>query len=149
MRWTPHVTVAAIIHKENQFLLVEEKIDDKLLLNQPAGHWENGETLIEAVIRETLEETAWYFKPEFLVGIYQWQHPEKLEKTYLRFAFSGSVGKFDASRPLDKPIVRTIWADYNTIIKTQFKHRSPQLLRCVDDFLQGYKVPLSFLINLK
>ena len=142
-RWQPHVTVAAIIERENQFLLVEENIENQLMLNQPAGHWENGETLLEAVIRETLEETAWHFTPEHLVGIYQWQPPNRPDQTYLRFAFCGSLTDFEENRKLDSPIVRTIWSDYDALIASKPKHRSPQLLLCVDDYLKGNRFPLN------
>ncbi|MDH5256427.1 MAG: NUDIX hydrolase [Gammaproteobacteria bacterium] len=149
MRWQPHVTVAAIIERENQFLVVEEDIENQLLLNQPAGHWENGETLIEAVMRETLEETAWHFVPEYLVGIYQWQHPDKADTTYLRFAFSGSLTHFDENRQLDSPIVRTLWQNHEDLIKNRARHRSPQLLLCINDYLNGNRFPLNCLVNVK
>ncbi|MDH3327259.1 MAG: NUDIX hydrolase [Gammaproteobacteria bacterium] len=149
MRWQPHVTVAAVIEQDNQFLLVEENIDNQLMLNQPAGHWENGETLIEAVIRETLEETAWHFVPEFLIGIYQWQHPTLPEETYLRFAFTGSLLSFEKNRQLDNPIVRTVWQDYEELLHSRARHRSPQLLLCVDDYLQGKRYPIECLIEVK
>ncbi len=148
-RWQPYVTVAAIIERDDQFLLVEEDIDGKLTLNQPAGHWENGETLTEAVIRETLEETAWHFTPEYLVGIYQWQHPKRTELTYLRFAFGGSLTKFEENRKLDSPIVRTLWCDYDKLINTQSRHRSPQLQLCVDDYLAGKRFSMDILTHVK
>lgn len=149
MRWQPHVTVAAIIEKDDKFLLVEENIDGKIMLNQPAGHWENNETLVEAVIRETLEETAWHFSPENLIGIYQWKHPTRSDETYLRFAFSGSLIKFEESRKLDEPIIRTIWLDYETLQSNQAIHRSPQLLLCVEDYLSGKLFPLDCLTEVR
>jgi len=149
IRWTPHVTVAAIIEQDDKFLLVEENINDQLLLNQPAGHWENNETLVEAVIRETLEETAWHFSPEFLIGIYQWQLPSNTKETYLRFAFSGTIDQFEKERELDSPIVRTIWQDYGTLLQTKKRHRSPQLLLCIDDYLKGNRFPIDCLIEVK
>ena len=149
MRWLPHVTVAAIIEQENKFLLVQENINGQLLLNQPAGHWENGETLIEAVIRETLEETAWHFAPEYLVGIYQWQVPNNPDQIYLRFAFAGSIINFETDLTLDDPIVRTVWHDYEALLKTRNQHRSPQLLQCVDDYRAGKRYSLDCLVNVK
>jgi len=147
-RWQPHVTVAAIIEKDARFLLVEECINGQLLLNQPAGHWENGETLIDAISRETLEETAWHFKPEYLVGIYQWQPPEQPQSTFLRFAFAGSLSGFEEDRELDSPITRTLWYKHQEIKESQDRHRSPQLLRCVEDYLKGKRYPLQVLNKL-
>src|ERR1700686_411100 len=98
MVWKPDVTVAAVIERSGRFLLVEERIRGRLVLNQPAGHLEDGEELLDAVIRETLEETAWQFTPEGLLGIYQWRSPRG--HTTLRFAFTGSVQGSDADRPL-------------------------------------------------
>jgi len=149
MRWKPHVTVAAVVEQDGKFLLVEEKIRNELLLNQPAGHLDANESLIDAVIRETLEETAWEFLPESLVGIYQWQVPKQPEKVYIRFTFSGSVANFDADRELDTPIVRTIWSSYEDIVNSQNRHRSPQLLRCVDDYRAGVRIPLSSVVEVK
>jgi len=149
VRWLPHVTVAAIIEQENKFLLVEENINGQLLLNQPAGHWENGETLIEAVIRETLEETAGHFTPEYLVGIYQWQVPNNPGQIYLRFAFAGSISHFETDFILDDPIVRTVWYDYEALLDTRHQHRSPQLLQCVDDYRTGKCYSLDCLVNVK
>src|ERR1700689_5643906 len=107
MVWKPDVTVAAIIERSGRFLLVEERIRGRLVLNQPPGHLEDGEALLDAVIRETLEETAWQFTPEALLGIYQWRSARG--HTTLRFAFTGSVHGYDAARPLDPPIVTTHW----------------------------------------
>jgi 8-oxo-dGTP pyrophosphatase MutT (NUDIX family) len=107
MVWKPDVTVAAIIERSGRFLLVEERIRGRLVLNQPAGHLEDGEALLDAVIRETLEETAWQFTPEALLGVYQWRSARG--HTTLRFAFTGTVQGYDAGRPLDPPIVTTHW----------------------------------------
>lgn len=148
MRWQPFVTVAAVIEKENKFLLVEEKINGENLLNQPAGHWEKNETLIEAVIRETLEETAWYFQPEYLLGIYRWQLPNQQEQCYLRFAFTGKLLDKDTGRKLDPPIITTTWMTKNQLLAEQHRHRSPQVLRCVEDYLAGKRFPLDCLVNV-
>ena len=142
-RWLPHVSVAAIIEKDNKFLLVEERKEGKLLLNQPAGHWENNETLIEAVIRETLEETTWHFRPTYLVGIYQWQHPNIQELTYLRFAFAGELLTQDTSLKLDDGIENTVWYNKKEIDDSAERHRSPQLIKCVEDYLNGQRYPLN------
>ena len=143
MTWKPHVTVAAIIEREGQFLLVEEHSDDGLVYNQPAGHLESGESLIQAVRRETLEETAWHFEPQALVGIYRWPHPRKAI-TYLRFAFRGTLGQH-TERTLDHGIVRALWLDYAQIQALQAQHRSPQVMRCIDDYLAGKHIALDLL----
>ena len=143
--WKPRVTVAAIVERENKFLIVEENIDGQLMLNQPAGHWEDNETLIEAVIRETREETAWQFTPSHLVGIYQWKHPST-DDTYLRFAFAGNVYQHDESQPLDQGIVQAVWLSRDEILAREQFHRSPQLMMCIDDYLAGKNISLNALI---
>jgi len=146
-RWLPHVSVAAIIERDHKFLLVEERKEGKLMLNQPAGHWENNETLMEAVVRETLEETTWHFRPTYLVGIYQWQHPKNQELTYLRFAFAGNLLTQDPTRSLDEGIENTVWYSKKEILDSVDRHRSPQLIKCVEDYLNGKQYPLEC-INL-
>src|SRR6202161_4805857 len=107
MVWKPDVTVAAVVERGGRFLLVEERIRGRLVLNQPAGHLEDGEALLDAVVRETLEETGWQFTPEALLGVYQWRSSRG--HTTLRFAFTGSVQGYDAARPLDPPIEAPPW----------------------------------------
>lgn len=141
VRWKPNVTVAGIIESRGRFLLVEEDTRDGLMLNQPAGHLEDGETLIEAVRREVLEETAHPFEPTHLVGIYQWRDVAG-GRTFLRHAFAGTVGERDADRALDQGIVRALWMTRDEIAASAARHRSPWVLPCVDDFLAGRRVPL-------
>jgi 8-oxo-dGTP pyrophosphatase MutT (NUDIX family) len=143
MVWKPDVTVAAIIERSGRFLLVEERIRGRLVLNQPAGHLEDGEALIDAVIRETLEETAWQFTPEALLGVYQWRSARG--HTTLRFAFTGSVHGYDAARPLDPPIVTTHWLAREEISQRTARLRTPLVLRCVEDYLAGRRLPLDVL----
>ena len=143
MVWKPDVTVAAIIERSGRFLLVEERIRGRLVLNQPAGHLEDGEALLDAVIRETLEETAWQFTPEALLGIYQWRSARG--HTTLRFAFTGSVHGYDAARPLDPPIVTTHWLAREEIAQRAARLRTPLVLRCVEDYLGGRRLPLDVL----
>jgi 8-oxo-dGTP pyrophosphatase MutT (NUDIX family) len=143
MVWKPDVTVAAVIERGGRFLLVEERIRGQLVLNQPAGHLEDGETLLNAVIRETLEETAWQFTPEALLGIYQWRSPRG--HTTMRFAFIGSVQGYDAARPLDAPIVTTHWLAREEIVQRSARLRTPLVLRCIEDFLAGRRLPLDAL----
>jgi 8-oxo-dGTP pyrophosphatase MutT (NUDIX family) len=143
MVWKPDVTVAAVIERNGRFLLVEERIRGRLVLNQPAGHLEDGESLLDAVMRETLEETAWRFTPEWLLGIYQWRSPRG--HTTLRFAFTGSVHGHDAGRPLDPPIVTTHWFARAEIAQRAPQLRTPLVLRCIDDWLAGRRLPLEAL----
>lgn len=144
--WKPNVVVAAIIEENGRFLLVEEETDDGLRYNQPAGHLEKGESLLDAVRREAFEETAHHFEPQQLVGIYKWPHPTK-DLTYLRFAFTGVVGGYDPTARLDDGILRAVWMTRDEIVTSQARHRSPFVLRCVDDYLAGWRYPLDLLIE--
>jgi len=146
MIWKPNVTVAAVAERDGQFLLVEEHTDEGTVLNQPAGHLEADETLLEAVMRETLEETAYHFQPEFLLGIYRWQKPCS-NVAYLRFAFTGHTSGFDAQRKLDQGIIRAAWMTEADIRKQAHRHRSPLVLRCVQDYLAGTRYPLDILVH--
>ncbi|MEN6586590.1 MAG: NUDIX hydrolase [Sulfuricella sp.] len=144
MIWKPHVTVAAVIERNGKFLLVEEETDDGPLFNQPAGHWEPGETLTDGVIREAQEETAYAFTPQSLLGIYSWHHPRK-DITYLRFAFTGSVGAHDPQQSLDTGIIRAVWLTLDEMRATRSRHRSPLVLQCVEDYLAGRRFPLDLI----
>jgi 8-oxo-dGTP pyrophosphatase MutT (NUDIX family) len=147
MIWKPNVTVAAIIERDGKFLLVEEETADGVMFNQPAGHLEEGETLLEAVRREVWEETAHRFEPDALLGVYHWKHPQKAI-TYLRFAFLGSITGHDPSQPLDVGILRAVWMTQDEIRATQGRHRSPQVLKCVEHYQAGQRFPLSVLTHL-
>jgi len=145
--WKPSVTVAAIIEHEGRFLLVEEETSDGIRFNQPAGHLDPGESLIDAVSREALEETAFEFTPESLVGIYMSRYLSNRtgeEVTYLRFAFAGTLGS-QHNRPLDEGILRAVWMTPEELLASQEKHRSPLVMQCVDDYLEGKRSPLSLL----
>jgi 8-oxo-dGTP pyrophosphatase MutT (NUDIX family) len=142
--WKPNVTVAAVIEQAGRFLLVEEETDDGLRFNQPAGHLEEGESLVEAVVREALEETAHRFRPDSLVGIYQWPRPDG-SVTYLRFAFAGSVDGVEAGRALDAGILRAVWMDLAEVEATVARHRSPLILQCIRDYLGGRRYPLDLI----
>lgn len=147
-RWKPNVTVAAIIERDGRFLLVEEQTSEGLRLNNPAGHLDPGESLVQACVRETLEETAFQFEPRALLGVYMTGPepgtalPGKRGITYLRFAFRGMLGAFDAQRPLDSGIVRTVWMDADEIRASRDRHRSPVLLSCIEDYQAGKQFPL-------
>lgn len=147
MVWKPHVTVAAVVHRDGKFLLVEEETDAGLAFNQPAGHLEEDEPLVDAVVREALEETAYHFRPTHLVGIYHWKHPTKEDTTYLRFAFGGELVGFEAGRVLDNGIVAARWLTLDEVRATQARHRSPLILRCCEDLLAGKRYPLDLLVH--
>ncbi len=146
MIWKPNVTVAAVVQRDGKFLLVEEETDAGLAFNQPAGHLEEGESLIAAVVRETLEETAYHFKPTHLIGVYNWKHPNK-DVTYLRFAFAGELRGFEAERKLDDGIVAARWMTLAEVKETQARHRSPLILRCIEDLIAGKRYPLDLLVH--
>ncbi len=145
--WKPHVVVAAIVEQDGKYLLVEEKTDDGILFNQPAGHLDEGESLIQAVVRECFEETAHHFEPEALVGVYRWRHPKRRNRTYLRFAFTGFITGFDPTASLDQGILRAVWMTPEEIRATSHRHRSPLLLRCMEDHLAGKAWPLELLTD--
>lgn len=145
--WKPHVTVAAIVEQDGKFLLVEEETAEGLMFNQPAGHLEEGETIIQAAIRETQEETAYRFTPQALLGIYHWKHPQK-EPTYLRFAFIGAVSEHNPAQTLDDGIARAVWMSLDEIRASQHRHRSPQVMTCIEDYLAGKRFPLTLLTHL-
>jgi len=142
------VTVAALIEREGRYLLVEEHTPEGLRLNNPAGHLEPSESPLQGCRREALEETAYAFEPTGLVGIYlsRFQRPGTGEDiTYLRFAFCGSLGEHLAGRVLDQGIVRTLWLTPDEIRASQARHRSPLVLRCMEDHLRGQRYPLDLI----
>lgn len=171
MIWKPNVTVAAVLERDGKFLLVEEETEDGLRFNQPAGHLDHGESLVAACTRETLEETAWGFRPTALVGIYLWPRSRPAtgsvrggafdrsgqaapassarragakpdDISYLRFAFSGELGTHEAGRALDTGIQRALWMTPDEIRASTERHRSPLVWQCVSDYLTGRRFPL-------
>lgn len=141
------MTVAAVIEDNHRFLLVEEAAEGRLVYNQPAGHLDEGEDLLQAVSRETLEESAWRFVPHQLVGIYQYTSPGN-DITYIRVCFCGQHSDFNPNQPLDTGIIRTVWWTREEIARSEHL-RSPMVLRCVDDYLAGIRYPLSLLTHLQ
>lgn len=137
------LTVAAIAERDRCFLVVQERAARRIVLNQPAGHLEDGESLIEAVVRETREETGRRFEPESVTGIYLWRGPG--ERTVLRVAFAGRVGERDQSQALDRAILRTDWLGRDELAARAGELRSPLVLRCIDDYLLGIRYPLALL----
>lgn len=142
-----HVTVAAIVARDGKFLFVEESIGGRTVLNQPAGHWEAGETLFEAVKRETLEETAWEVEPTALLGIYEYEPPE-LGYGFLRFAYLAEPRHHHPERRLDPGIERAVWLTPDELRREAARHRSPMVMRCVEDALAGQRHPLALIGHL-
>lgn len=140
----PDVTVAAVTETDGRFLLVEELINRRLVFNQPAGHVEPGETLLEAVQREVREETAWRFVPQQLLGVYLWHGPHG--RSFLRFSFTGTVSDHDPAQPLDAGILRTHWLSRAELQEREL--RSPLVLRCIEDYLAGRRQPLEAVAQL-
>jgi 8-oxo-dGTP pyrophosphatase MutT (NUDIX family) len=136
--------VAALIERDGRFLLVEEETDEGIRFNQPAGHLDEGESLVDACAREALEETAWHFQPTALVGVYQWPRPRR-DITYLRFAFVGELGEEDSGRTLDAGILRAVWLTPAEIEACRERHRSPLVLQCVRDWQSGRRYPLELI----
>jgi phosphatase NudJ len=149
-RWKPNVTVAAIIERNGRFLLVEEQTSEGLMLNNPAGHLDPGESLVQACVREVLEETTHRFTPTALVGVYMSRSVRKAtghDITYLRFAFCGELGDAIPDAQLDHGIERTVWLTADEIRASQARHRTPLLLQCVNDHLRGQRLPLESLFT--
>lgn len=151
-RWSPSVTVAAIVEKEGRYLLIEEHTQEGLRLNNPAGHLDPGESLIEACARECLEETAHPFQPQNLVGVYQsrFQRAAKNgfaaeEITYVRFAFTGHVSNQMADQALDQGIVRVLWLSLEEVRASAERHRSPLVLQCIEDHAKGQRFPMDLI----
>jgi 8-oxo-dGTP pyrophosphatase MutT (NUDIX family) len=144
-RWKPSATVAAIIERDGRYLLIEEHTPEGLRLNNPAGHLDPGESPEQGVAREALEETAHPFRPTALVGIYlsRFQRESTGEDvTYLRFAYSGEVGEPEVGRALDTGIVRTLWMTPEEVRASAARHRSPLVLRCIEDHVAGRRYPM-------
>jgi len=151
-RWKPNVTVDAIIERDGSFLLIEEHTAEGLRINNPAGHLEEGESLVDACARETLEETTHLFKPSHLVGVYASRihraangtRPAE-DMTYLRFAFCGELGAAQVQRSLDIGIVRTLWMTPDDVRANIHRLRSPLVLRCIEDYLRGQRYPIDLI----
>jgi 8-oxo-dGTP pyrophosphatase MutT (NUDIX family) len=144
MTWKPSVVVSAIIERDGKFLTIEELIRKRPMLTQPGGHLEKDETLVEAVIREVREETAWSFAPSALVGCYRWYNPLN-HSTQVRFTFCGEPIEHYPSEPLDEGILGTHWLSRDELLAREEQLRTPLVLRCLDDYLAGRRLPLDFL----
>ncbi len=151
MGWAPHVTVAAVVERDGHFLLVEEEVDGTVVLNQPAGHLDPGESLPQAAAREALEETGWPFRPTGIVGLYRWEAPSG--RTYLRLAFCGELDDSGPRGPLDRGILGTRWLAAEAVRaaaagKGPLPLRSPLVLRAVEDHLAGHRWPLDLVVDV-
>lgn len=142
--WCAHVTVATVVERDGKFLVVEELAGGKHVINQPAGHLDDGESLAEAAIRETFEETAWRVELGHVCGIYRWRHPENQE-TFLRVSFAANAVEHLSDNPLDDGILQAHWYSRDEIANLGDKLRSPMVLKCVDDYLAGNNYPLEIL----
>ncbi len=149
LRWKPSVTVAAIVEQGGRFLLIEEHTQEGLRLNNPAGHLDPGESPLQGVVRECLEETACHFVPQALLGVYLSRFVRQArddrpgeDVTYLRFAYAGTVGEPEPGRALDQGIVRRLWLTADEVRASADRHRSPLVLRCIEDHLAGVRHPL-------
>jgi ADP-ribose pyrophosphatase YjhB (NUDIX family) len=144
MVWKPHVTVAAVIEQNNRFLLVEETTSNGIAFNQPAGHLEAGESLLAAIRREVREETAWQFEPQALVAVQLWRKNPDFP-SFLRFCFTGEVHSHDPNQALDTGIIATHWLSAAEIAQRADRLRSHLVWRCIDEYRQGSRYPLSLL----
>lgn len=143
--WKPNVTVAALVEHDGRLLMVEEQTPEGLRLNQPAGHLDPGESLQDAAVRETLEETGWRVEPVAFLGLYMARYANArtgVDVTYLRHAFVCRPIDHDPGRPLDAPVLRALWLTPEEILAESARHRSPAVERTVRDWLSGRRFPL-------
>ncbi|MBL4762391.1 MAG: NUDIX hydrolase [Gammaproteobacteria bacterium] len=147
MIWKPHFTVAAIAEHQGRFLLVEEAPTGRTVLNQPAGHLDDNESLLDAVIRETHEETGHHFTPEYIVGVYRWQNPDD-HKTFIRVAFFGSVDTASNPTPIDSSILQSLWLSKKAMTARKQDMRSPLVMQCIDDYQRGKRYALDLITDL-
>lgn len=145
--WQPDVTVATVVVADGRLLCVEERVKGRLVLNQPAGHLEPDESLADAALRETREETGWDVRLTAFLGAYQWKAPET-DRHYLRFAFAAEPERHDPARPLDDGIVRALWLSPQELLDARDRHRSPMVWQVVADHLAGHRSPLTLLQHL-
>ena len=166
--WKPNATVAVVVERDGRYLLVEELTPDGVRYNQPAGHLDHGESLLQAAVREALEETGCRVWPTALVGIYQWSPSGKGELTYLRFAYAaelvdgapqpaglvirsrrhaGEDQAHETPADLDEGILRALWLSYDEVLACRDRHRSPLVLQCLDDYRAGRRYPLELIAH--
>ena len=149
--WQPDVTVATVVVADGRLLCVEERVGGRLVINQPAGHLEPDESLLEAALRETREETGWDVRLTAFLGAYQWKAPDlgdRLGRHYLRFAFAAEPERHDPTRALDEGIVQALWLTPDELLAARERHRSPLVWQVVADHLAGHRTPLTVLQHL-
>lgn len=140
--WKPNVVVASVVERDGRFLVVEERDEEgRLVINQPAGHLDRGETLIAAARRETLEETAWHTEPLAIIGIYTYPRPGT-DIVYMRCCYHSRALHQEAGRALDQPVERVCWYTREELLERRAMHRSPLVMRCIEDYLAGRRFPL-------
>jgi len=144
MSWTPHATVATVVEKDGRYLIVEEASNGRQVLNQPAGHVEDGEFIVAAARRETLEETGWEIEPTHLIGIYTYKAPHS-KVTYYRFCYAAKALQHHPDLPLDDDIDQVHWFTLDEITSRTDVLRSPLVLKCIEDYLAGQKFPLDLI----
>lgn len=145
--FNPDITVATVVVRDGRMLVVEEQVHGQLVINQPAGHLEAGESLVQAAVRETLEETGWDVEPTAFIGVYQWTSPVD-GRTFLRFAYAGRALQHHPAHPLDEGIIRALWLSPAELGACAGRHRSPLVSAVVDDFLAGQRQPLGTVRHL-
>lgn len=141
--WIPHVTVATIVEKNQKFLMVEEDLHGKKLLNQPAGHLDQGETLVQAAIRETQEESGWLVEIQYLIEFAQWTSPNS-DTHFLRACFAGTAIQHFPEQKLDEGIIRALWMTRDEVKDNLDRLRSPLVLHHIDHYIAGKKYDLDF-----
>ena len=147
MTWYPHATVATVVEKNGRFLMVEEQADDGVVFNQPAGHLEAGESLIEAAERETLEETGWEVRVVDFLGLYHYTSPAN-QVCYIRSCFIAAAVRRHESWQLDAEIVQAHWLTFEEIRRLGVRLRSPVVLQVVKDYLKGTTYPISLITTI-
>jgi 8-oxo-dGTP pyrophosphatase MutT (NUDIX family) len=150
--WQPDVTVATVVVRDGRVLCVEERVNGDIVINQPAGHLEPDESLADAALRETREETGWDVALTAFIGAYQWKAPQQADgsggRHYLRFAFAADPLHLDPTRKLDEGIVRACWMTPTELLDAGARHRSPLVWQVVADYLAGRRHPLSMLQHI-
>lgn len=145
MTWTPHATVAVIVESDQRFLMVEERSQERVVFNQPAGHVEENETILDAARREALEETGWRVEPEHFLGLYTYRAPAN-GVTYYRFCFSARPVRHE-TRDLDDDIIAAHWLSRAELTEHNDQLRSPLVLQCIDDYQSGRRFPLDIIVD--
>ena len=146
MEWQPHVTVATVVEKNGKYLLVEERCNGELVFNQPAGHLDSGETLAEAAVRETFEETGWHVQLQGVVGVALYTSPHN-QVTYHRTTFFATAVAQDSEQALDEGIEQAVWMSYDDILANRDRMRSHLVIKCIEQYQQGHRYPIDLVFE--